>query len=79
MAARKQPAAPRREEPDLGVWVIVLNVPHPMGSVEHLDGSGYFASERDAQHHIDNRRGWIGMGDRKHYHPVKVMPFKPAR
>jgi len=51
-----------------------FNFATPLGSVCDVSpGDKFYRTEAECQAVIDNMKGWIGMGDRKRYRPLKLI------
>ncbi len=56
------------------IWVTGFHTYSVVGSICHISsGEKFFRTKEECQHEIDTMQGWIGMGDRKQYRPVKLI------
>jgi hypothetical protein len=56
------------------IWVMAWHTSNMLGSISHVsNGDQFFATEEECQNFIDNMKGWIGMGDRDRYRPMKLV------
>lgn len=56
------------------VWVMSYNTYTPLGSVSHVSaGERFYRTQEECQTAIDKMPGWIGMGDRKQYRPIRLV------
>jgi hypothetical protein len=68
--ARKAKPIPMPEE----VWVMSFRTYNVLGSIAHVtSGEKFFRSEEACQKEIDGMKGWIGMGDREQYRPLRLV------
>ena len=56
------------------LWVMALTGHTPAGGFHHVSPEGkLYTSPGACQRAIDEMEGWIGMGDRKRYHPLPLI------
>lgn len=56
------------------IWVMYLTMSNSCGSIAHVShGDRFYRTQEECQHAIDTMKGWLGMGDRNRYHPMKLI------
>lgn len=55
------------------LWVMGMSGHTALGGFTHVsDGDKLYSTKEACQQAIDAMSGWLGMGDRKRYHPVPL-------
>lgn len=61
------------------IWVMAWHLALPSGSVSHVSyGDQFYLSKEECQTAIDTMSGWLGMGDRKRYQPLRLVRERNA-
>lgn len=74
----KRSRKPKTPEPPPEVFVMAFHTHNAVGSISHVgSGERFHLTKEACQKSIDEMKGWIGMGDRSKYRPIRLVSKEP--